>query len=441
MDKLFFIVLGLFLVLLAFIPDFLLLGSPGVGQVQLAIVIIGFILCAVPFVLDVKPWSAIKARAARSFIGRKEVLLGGLIIGFVTLSLAVVAEGAFRILGFVPLAEQRSNDWQKKEFRICDKIEQGKLEILDTFYTDEKGIFKANRGSKHFRRDVSINSDGFRGNPFIKQTEETTILFIGDSFTWGASATPITNSFVDIVDRIGFYTYNAGIGGTDSIQYLNIAQEYVPRLGPDVVAVIIYMGNDVRGWQHLYVPNKPVFFVTNEGWVLNRDKQGNLFDDAGSAIKYLKRNKCHRYFPTDFKEYFFFETSWGSLIYNYLESMENAYSENASAFYTKDEGRDWIKNSLHRIKELVEKQGGKFFLFIIPVKPSNSMRGKNDIHNNLYIFEGLNPFYPQEGYLDNYDYMLPPNDHFNNEGHAKYARFILGILRQHGYKIQGALGE
>jgi len=55
----------------------------------------------------------------------------------------------------------------------------------------------------------------------------TKILFLGDSFTWGASAKPITNCFVDIVTRRGYLTFNTGIPGTGLNQYVYIAEKYI----------------------------------------------------------------------------------------------------------------------------------------------------------------------------------------------------------------------
>ncbi len=77
MDKLLFPLCGLLLFFLGVLPDLLGLGQPGIGVIQWLVFILGIVLCAIPFVLQVKPWSAIKASAGKLGIGRKEALLFG----------------------------------------------------------------------------------------------------------------------------------------------------------------------------------------------------------------------------------------------------------------------------------------------------------------------------------------------------------------------------
>jgi hypothetical protein len=59
--------------------------------------------------------------------------------------------------------------------------------------------------------------------------------FLGDSFTWGASAEPISKCFVDLVGNAGYLIFNTGIPGTKPNQYTYIAEKYIPILKPDFV--------------------------------------------------------------------------------------------------------------------------------------------------------------------------------------------------------------
>ena len=59
-------------------------------------------------------------------------------------------------------------------------------------------------------------------------------MFLGDSYTWGSSARPITESFVDLVKRAGYCTFNFGIPGTDPCQYAALAEKWLPLLHPGV---------------------------------------------------------------------------------------------------------------------------------------------------------------------------------------------------------------
>ena len=102
-----------------------------------------------------------------------------------------------------------------------------------------------------------INQDGFRGNDFkYVQTQATKIFLAGDSFTWGATAEPVTNSFASLLQAAGYYIYNAGIPGTGPAQYQQLVEKYVPLLKPDAVAVCLYAGNDLKPYPDPLHPGK-----------------------------------------------------------------------------------------------------------------------------------------------------------------------------------------
>src|SRR6185503_15897694 len=103
------------------------------------------------------------------------------------------------------------------------------LQVWNSFYMDENGIYRAGRDywNQQSQSAWKINSEGFRGREFIPDTlndSATSLLFIGDSYTWGAHATPPDSCFVDLLSRDkSFICYNAGVPGTDPAQYLQVA--------------------------------------------------------------------------------------------------------------------------------------------------------------------------------------------------------------------------
>jgi hypothetical protein len=102
-----------------------------------------------------------------------------------------------------------------------------------------------------------LNADGFRSVPFNAQCKgKKKVLLIGDSFAYGFSARPITESFYDKLLMNGKYlVYNGGITSTDPVQYLQVARRYIPEIKPDYVLVSFFMGNDI-----LYYPREPIPF-------------------------------------------------------------------------------------------------------------------------------------------------------------------------------------
>ena len=112
-----------------------------------------------------------------------------------------------------------------------------------------------------------LNEEGFRSISFdFKDTSRTSILLIGDSFTWGLNARPKTNSFSDRLLARGYVVYNAGIIGTDPAQYLTVARKYIPLLKPDFVVVNYYEGNDQMFTIRESVSEHPANYTTTAGW-------------------------------------------------------------------------------------------------------------------------------------------------------------------------------
>jgi hypothetical protein len=125
---------------------------------------------------------------------------------------------------------------------------------IENDFTDKIGSLKSTSPLEWTSLDSAIwkyslspiNQDGFKSVAFKKYPEaKTSVLLLGDSFTWGHSTTNITNSFSDLLLSNDIAVYNTGISGTDASQYLKLAKLYIPILEPDMVIVNFYLGNDV----------------------------------------------------------------------------------------------------------------------------------------------------------------------------------------------------
>jgi hypothetical protein len=299
------------------------------------------------------------------------------------------------------------------------------VEVYDKFYTDMDGIFRANpryfSEARNINADkISINRDGFRGNPFERTgAPGVKILLIGDSFTWGAAANPITNSFANLLQQAGYYIYNAGIPGTDPQQYALVAEKYTPLLKPDIVAVCVYMGNDVSALPLLVQPGKNLHYVTSVGFLLGYDDNGRFFKDGREAIEYIKKRKfgC----GGGLWDNFLLKTVIGRGIYSILNKKQLPPFAGT---------KQWIKNSLQRIQDACRKNGSELMVFLIPFVNQDTRENKS-IRKNLHLFKGFPCYYPEN--FTKIDYSKPPDKHFNNQGHRKYADFIIGVLKEKGY--------
>ena len=250
-------------------------------------------------------------------------------------------------------------------------------------------------------------------------TSRPKILLLGDSFVWGASAKPLTCSFADLVEKAGTYVYNGGIPGTDPMQYAAVAEKYVPKLKPDIVAVCVYLGNDVSGSPMPMIPNKNIHYVSNIGFLRGFDDQGRFFRDGPEALRYFKSRKCGC--PSSFWDTFLYKTVVGRGVHGLLYGEKSSMSVRS---------RNWVTGAMQRIRDVCRANGSEMMVFLIPFARENIQVNKS-VRKNLPLFEGFPCYYPES--LDREDYCPPPDNHFNNQGHRKYADFILEILERKGY--------
>ncbi len=87
------------------------------------------------------------------------------------------------------------------------------------------------------------DSWGYR-NRRVPQSAQ--IVAVGDSHTYGISATA-SNSWPSALQRIsGKETYNLGLGGYGPAEYLYLIEKNALKLDPDLIIVGFYLGNDLK---------------------------------------------------------------------------------------------------------------------------------------------------------------------------------------------------
>ena len=347
----------------------------------------------------------------------------------VLIVLLVVIEIILRVAGAPTIfqMERGSRARGGKYERFCRRVLEEKLVVYNSFYTDGDGIFKANPGfdfnnSDIFEGEFRINSDGFRGNEFkYIETPTPRVLLLGDSFTWGAKALPINNCFADLLQEAGYYIYNSGIPAVDPLQYARIAEKYIPLLKPDVAAVCLYLGNDIKAYPHPSEPNRTIRYTTNMGMLIGYDDNGRFFNNANEAFQYLKKRKCGH--CSNLWDYFIYKTVLGKAVHNILNLRKSDYRK-------RYKPKLWVTGALKRIQIVCNETGTRFLLFIIPVAKRNE-RKWNSLEGNKHVLKDFEYFLPDN--LESADYCKAPNDHFNNRGHRKFADFMIKVLTEKGY--------
>ena len=363
------------------------------------------------------------------FTARKKMKKFIKIVGINLLVLSVLLaalEIILRVLGMTPIffLKKDASPNSDKYRKICQALRQGKdIRVFPGFFTDSSGIFRAAAnaspaGTGNSMARPRVNSSGFRGNEFTYlETEKTKIFFIGDSFTWGSAAKPIEESFPDLVEKAGYYVFNGGMPGTDPQQYARLAEKYVPLLKPDVTAVCLYLGNDLKNYTVPMLANQNLHYSTSVGFIRGYDDQGNYFKNADQAIAYLKKQKCGC--TENLGDTLLYKTVIGKAVYGLFHLKSRL---------TPDPRRKWVVDCLQRIGRVCRDNRSQFILLLIPNK--NPKKNKNNL-KLVASFPGIVSHYP--GNFISTDYRPAPDNHFNNQGHGKFARFILKIMLEKGF--------
>ena len=328
------------------------------------------------------------------------------------LVLLIIMELGLRIAGFKP----------GPAAKFINIKEVDSLIVMNEFFTDSNGFYIANK-DWDWEEGIHINSNGFRTrelNDTANPTHKKRILLLGDSFTWGIAADPISNCFGNLLEKEGFQVFNLGIPGTDPAQYTALAKRYIPKLKPDIVLVSFYMGNDWMKDPRQLTPYENIYHVTNAGGILAHF-DGKYYADPHKAYALQKRKLFNKEFldpelkQRSYVKWLTKKVLYKTVIGSKLLSLQSKYSSRADSY---QKNASWYSNVyLKQIRDLCQKASCRFELFIIPWQAQAV---------DTQLFGDLNPHIITKLSMD--DYHAAPNDHFNNSGHKKYFEYILETL-------------
>lgn len=314
----------------------------------------------------------------------------------------ILAEGILRLLGYK--AGDLSPRWLN--FKVVDS-----LEVYHSFYTNDKGIFVAD--SLYFKNEYLINEDGFRDSSFVPDSSRESVLFLGDSYTWGSMAEPMSRCFTEQVENAGYNVYNTGIPGADPAQYLKIAGEYIPKLNPAHVCLMFYAGNDFVSKERLPEPGKNIFYVTNAGWL--SPYINDTYNDSPTEVYNYYRHKYHIGSEAPLWKRLVSRSVMGTLALSIPLRLE--------------ERKAWQKETriavkyVKAIKDICDANKAKFYLFIIPLHTEINKHLSEDYQK---IFGSIPVHMPDS--ISAGDFYPWPNGHLTNSGHDRYVRLILKVI-------------
>jgi hypothetical protein len=201
----------------------------------------------------------------------------------------------------------------------------------------------------------------------------------------------------------------------DHRQYAAIVKRYIEVIQPALVAVMVFLGNDINRFPQKLSPHKLAWYATNAGMLYAYDRKGNHL----TAEEAYRRNYSTAYAKF---EYFARKSVLAYTLGLRFVSLRNRIRKwSYEVDLDEDDMNAYARESFLQIQEAADYANTKCIFFVLPVKPSRRhVKSTYDGVKNL--FEGLDVVY--EIFAEN-EYAADANDpHFNNKGHAKMARII-----------------
>lgn len=257
-------VCGLLLILYSLLYDYLFLsGSPGFGLAQKAMILSGFILLVFSKIVTVK---AVNNRV-KNVLSNKYVFRMFLI--FVGIGLTFLLIEILFYLYFYPLIASK-NEILKNEYNL-----------LSSRINDKDLGFRIKHAEGLF------DKNGFRNENIPNNTD---IVAIGDSQTWGINVLRNDNWPTVLSELTGMSIYNMSVGGYGPVQYYKLFVHAI-NLNPKFVFIGLYFGNDFYdSYDSVYLINLIKKYKTNIELVDNNFIELESEDISKSLEEYRSLN-------------------------------------------------------------------------------------------------------------------------------------------------------
>ncbi len=347
------------------------------------------------------------------------------LIVFVVLFL--VAEIALRFVGYKPGVIE--------DFYF----HRGELQYDSLLYADEVGITHVVPGETLIVGG-KVNSEGFFSRieytkasmDSIRGSGKKVVMLIGDSYTQGCCADEYNGTFAHLLNQSNEYeVLNFGIPGADPVQYRLIVEKYVPILEPDLILVAVYGGNDILEYNRTAKPFVPLAYPIKKGPWLN--SEGPIYlTKQGTYFKTFDEAKAHyfKYFSLWSDESTFFErTIRYSVIFSrpYLKWKTRVrFEEIKHQMPKKLDNMSFSKENLEKLSVFSKKHNIPVQYALIP-SPSDILNRVDLKKKYDFVFGSLPYHFPEKLLIEDYDGTEDAN-HFNNEGHRKYAMFLSTLI-------------
>lgn len=293
-------------------------------------------------------------------------------------------------------------------------------------------------------RLMIINKQGYHDKDDFtdlpSDTNSIAILFVGDSFTWGASS-DVDSSFVDVFEqnikkKFPVVVWNAGIPATGTNYALHVTKRFLPLQKSNLVILGFY-GNDF--YDNL-VPFDRIQFFSN-GSCLNCYKIDYSFNAIKISMEDAYKNTTGAY-PIEKLNFLQREI----IIKSRLVPLFNKLSERIMKFYhykhegniSNEEYRFRITQTyLNQLKNYIKENNAELVVLLIPGKDDIKIKSKQYLDAIVILRDlGINYLEISDKFCKD-NYMKSESDgHWNNSGHAIAGTLLYKhIINTYGKKI------
>ncbi len=334
-------------------------------------------------------------------------------------------------------------DWWTDDSILGPRYIQNQFTKLDTsaphwYYERLKIVNKQGYHDKSDFTDLSSNTNSIK------------VLFVGDSFTWGASS-DVDSSFVDVFEqkfkeKFSAIVWNVGIPATGTNYDLFVTKRFLPLQKSNIVILGFFTGND---FSDNLIPFDRLIF-NNKASCFNCYKLDNSFHAVKISIKDAYKNATGSY-PIQDLNFFQKEIIIQSRLVPLIDEVSDKvsrkfYQYTHPAKITKDEYSFQItKSYLYQLKNYVKENNAELIVLVIP--DENDIKRKSKEY--LKIIQILKEL--KIKFLDIRDKLHEPNynqnkydGHWNNSGHKLAGTllydYVLNDFRL-GKTIKNKLGK
>ncbi len=299
--------------------------------------------------------------------------------------------------------------------------------------------FKKAGVSWYYDRLKIVNNKGYHDkenfNELPIDTNLLRILFVGDSFTWGASA-DVDSSYVDVFKRefknsMPCVVWNTGIPATGTNHALFVTKKFLPLQKSNYVILRFFCGNDFS--DNLIPFDRLVF--TNKASCFDMYK----FDDKVHTIPVsIKEAFKKATGSAPLKELNFIQKILiRSRALTFLTEVKERLFNKINGFNKKKVQLEYevTKDYLKELNDYVKKNNAELIVLLIPDQTDVKKQG-NYYLKAKRIFEDLAiKYFEVISLLSQQNYILTKYDgHWNNSGHFitghALSTYLLHLLKQ-----------